>query len=167
MDPFLTYAERRDLRERAWRTFYSRGDNGDAHDNKQLITEILELRAERAILLGFATHAHWRTADSMAKAPENALDLLLKVWPAAVAREREEVINMQAIADAEGAGITIAAWDYRFYADKVRKATFDLEMNEVKPYSSAREPSRGDVLGGRAALRISICGSVRSAGCTS
>jgi peptidyl-dipeptidase Dcp len=134
MDPFLTYADRRDLREKVWRTYYSRGDNDDAHDNKVIITEILALRAERAKLLGYATHAHWRVADSMAKTPENAMDLLMQVWPAAVAREREEVADMQAIGDREGARIKIAPWDYRYYAEKVRKAKYDLDMNEVKPY---------------------------------
>jgi peptidyl-dipeptidase Dcp len=134
MDPFLTYADRRDLREKVWRTYYSRGDNGDAHDNKKIITEILAFRAERAKLLGYPTHAHWRVADSMAKTPEAAMDLMMRVWPAAVAREHEEVADMQAIADREHAGIKIAAWDYRYYAEKVRKAKYDLDMNEVKPY---------------------------------
>jgi peptidyl-dipeptidase Dcp len=134
MDPFLTYSDRRDLREKVWRTYYSRGDNGDAHDNKKIITEILSLRAERAKLLGYPTHAHWRVADSMAKTPENAMSLMMQVWPAAVAREHEEVADMQKIADAERAGIKIAAWDYRYYAEKVRKARYDIEMNEVKPY---------------------------------
>ncbi len=134
MDPFLTYSDRRDLREKVWRTYYSRGDNGDAHDNKKIITEILSLRAERAKLLGYPTHAHWRVADSMAKTPENAMSLMMQVWPAAVAREHEEVADMQKIADAEQAGIKIAAWDYRYYAEKVRKARYDIEMNEVKPY---------------------------------
>lgn len=134
MDPFLTYADRRDLREKVWRTYYSRGDNGGVHDNKKIITEILALRAERAKLLGFPTHAHWRVADSMARTPEAAMDLMMRVWPAAVAREHEEVADMQAIADREHAGIKIAGWDYRYYAEKVRKAKYDLEMNEVKPY---------------------------------
>jgi peptidyl-dipeptidase Dcp len=134
MDPFLTYADRRDLREKVWRTYYSRGDNGDVHDNKKIITEILALRAERAKLLGYPTHAHWRVADSMAKTPEAAMDLMMRVWPAAVAREHEEVADMQAIAEREHAGIKIAGWDYRYYAEKVRKAKYDLEMNEVKPY---------------------------------
>jgi peptidyl-dipeptidase Dcp len=134
MDPFLTYSQRRDLREIVWRTYYGRGDNGDAHDNKKIISEILSLRAERANLLGFATHAHWRLSNSMAKTPEAAMDLMMKVWPAALAREHEEVADMQAIADREGAGVQIAAWDYRYYAEKVRKAKYDLEMNEVKPY---------------------------------
>jgi peptidyl-dipeptidase Dcp len=136
MDPFLTYADRRDLRERVWRAYYSRGDNNDAHDNKRIITEILALRARRAKLLGYATHAHWRVADSMAKTPEAAMRLMMQVWPAAVAREHEEVADMQAVADREqgGAGMKIEGWDYRYYAEKVRKAKYDLDMNEVKPY---------------------------------
>ena len=134
MDPFLTYAERRDLRERVWRTYYSRGDNGDAHDNKKIIEEILVLRGERAKLLGYATHAHWRVADSMAKTPEAAMSLMMQVWPAAVARVHEELADMQAVADREHPGIRIAGWDYRYYAEKVRKAKYDLDMNEVKPY---------------------------------
>jgi peptidyl-dipeptidase Dcp len=143
MDPFLTYSERRDLREKVWRTYYSRGDNGNAHDNKNLITEILSLRAERAKLLGYPTHAHWRVADSMAKTPEAAMSLMMQVWPAALIREREEVADMQAIADREQAGIKIAAWDYRFYAEKVRKAKYDLDMSEVKPYLQLEKLRQG------------------------
>ena len=134
MDPFLTYAERRDLREKVWRTYYSRGDNGDAHDNKKIIAEILVLRAQRARLLGYPTHAHWRVADSMAKTPEAAMSLMMQVWPTAVARVHEEVADMQAIAEREHPGIKFAAWDYRYYAEKVRKAKYDLDMNEVKSY---------------------------------
>jgi peptidyl-dipeptidase Dcp len=134
MDPFLTYAERRDLREKVWRTYYSRGDNGNAYDNKKIIAEILALRAARATLLGYPTHAHWRVADSMAKTPEAAMNLMMQVWPAAVAREHEEVADMQAIADRERAGFRIAPWDYRYYAEKVRRAKYALDMNEVKPY---------------------------------
>jgi peptidyl-dipeptidase Dcp len=134
VDPFLTYSERRDLREKVWRTFVSRGDNGDARDNNKTITEILALRAERAKLLGYATHAHWRLEASMAGTPERAMGLLEAVWKPAVARVREEVVDMQAIADKEGAKLTIEPWDYRFYAEKVRKAKYDLDENEVKPY---------------------------------
>jgi peptidyl-dipeptidase Dcp len=133
MDPFLTYAERRDLRETVWRSYYSRGANGDAHDNKTIIREILELRGERARLLGHPTHAHWRLEDSMAGHPDRALELLMRIWPAAVARVRQEVRDMQRIADVES-GIKIEPWDYRYYAEKVRKLKFDLDMNEVKPY---------------------------------
>ncbi len=134
MDPFLTYSTRRDLREKVWRTFYSRGDNGDAHDNNGIIKQILKLRAERAKLLGFPTHAHWRVADAMAKTPENAMGLMMRVWPSAIGRVRQEVAEMQAIADAEKAGVKIEPWDYRYYAEKVRAAKYDLDMNEVKAY---------------------------------
>ena len=134
MDPFLTYADNRELREKVWKNYYSRGDNGDAHDNNAIISEILKLRAVRAELLGYATHAHWRLEPQMAKTPDAAMELMLSVWPKAVARVKEEVADMQAIADAENAGITIEPWDYRYYAEKVRKAKYDLDFNEVKPY---------------------------------
>jgi peptidyl-dipeptidase Dcp len=134
MDPFLTYSDRRELREKAWRLFINRGDNGDAHDNNAIITEILQLRAERAKLLGYATHAHWRLENTMAKTPERALELMEAVWKPAVARVHEEVADMQALAAKEGANIKIEPWDYRYYAEKVRKARYDLDQNEVKQY---------------------------------
>lgn len=134
IDPFLTYSERRDLREKAWYMFINRGDNGDKHDNNAIITEILQLRAERAKLLGFPTHAHWRLENAMAKTPERAMELMEAVWKPAVARVHEEVADMQALADKEGAKIKIEPWDYRYYAEKVRKARYDLDQNEVKPY---------------------------------
>ncbi|TWT91770.1 M3 family metallopeptidase [Stieleria varia] len=134
MDPFLTYADNRGLREKVWRNYYSRGDNGDEHDNNAIITEILSLRLQRAKLLGYPTHAHWRLEDTMAKKPEPTMDLMLKVWPKAVARVHEEVADMQRIADAEGVKITIEPWDYRYHAEKVRKDKYDLDFNEVKPY---------------------------------
>ena len=134
MDPFLTYAENRALREKVWRNYYNRGDNGDQFDNNKIISEILKLRAARAKLLGYETHAHWRMEPTMAKKPETAMDLMMKVWPKALARVGEEVADMQAVADSENAGITIEPWDYRYYAEKVRKAKYDLDFNEVKPY---------------------------------
>jgi peptidyl-dipeptidase Dcp len=134
VEPFLSYAARRDLRERVFRSFTSRGDHGDDRDNKPIVAEILRLRRERARLLGYETHAHWRLEDSMAKTPDRAMTLMEAVWPAAVARAAEEVRDMQAIADAEGARITIEPWDYRYYAEKVRKARYDIDENEVKPY---------------------------------
>jgi peptidyl-dipeptidase Dcp len=134
VEPFLTYSDRRDLRERAWRMFVSRGDNGGPTDNKAIITEILQLRAERAKLLGYETHAHWRLENAMAKDPRRAMELMEAVWTPAVARVREEVADMQAIADKEGAGIRIEPWDYRYYAEKVRKARYDLDETEITPY---------------------------------
>jgi peptidyl-dipeptidase Dcp len=139
VEPFLEFSSRRDLREKVWRTFVSRGDNGDAHDNGATITEILALRAERAKLLGYPTHAHWRVEDSMAKTPERAMHLMEAVWIPAVARVREEVADMQAIADRESADsgqptFRIEPWDYRYYAEKVRLEKYALDANEVKPY---------------------------------
>ncbi len=134
IDPFLTYSTRRDLREKAWKMFVNRGDNGDARDNNGIIPQILKLRAERAKLLGFKTHAHWRLDNTMAKTPENALKLMEGVWPAAIARVKKEVADMQALADKEGAKIKIEPWDYRFYMEKVRKDRYDLDQNEVSKY---------------------------------
>ncbi len=143
MAPVLTNATDRKLREQVWRTYYSRGDNGDETDNNEIITRILKLRAERAILLGYETHAHWRLEPQMAKNPENAMNLMLKVWPKAVARVKEEVADMQAVANKEGANITIEPWDYRFYAEKVRKEKFDLDFNLVKPYMQLEKLREG------------------------
>jgi peptidyl-dipeptidase Dcp len=134
MDPFLTFSDRRDLREKAFNLFVNRGDNGGEHDNNEIITQILLLRAERAKLLGYPTHAHWRLENAMAKTPERAVELMKAVWPAAIGRVREEVADMQALAKKEGANITIEPWDYRYYAEKVRKARYDLDQNETKPY---------------------------------
>lgn len=134
VEPFLTYSTRRDLREKVWQVFVNRGDNGDVRDNNAIIGQILQLRAERARLLGFETHAHWRLENSMARTPERAMQLMEAVWTPAVARVREEVADMQKIADAEGARIKIEPWDYRHYAEKVRKAKYDLDTNELKPY---------------------------------
>jgi len=134
IDPFLTYATQRELREKVWRTFYSRGDNGDAHDNNALIAQILQLRYERSRLLGYDNYAAWRLQDRMAKTPEAAFALLEAVWPAAIARVKEEVADMQKIADSEGAGITIEAWDYRYYAEKVRTQRYAYDSEAVKKY---------------------------------
>ena len=134
VDPFLTYSERRDLREKVWKMFVNRGDNADKNDNNATIAQILQLRAERAKLLGFPTHAHYRLENAMAKTPERAMELMEAVWPAAIARVAEEVADMQALANKEGAKITIEPWDYRFYAEKVRKAKYDLDQDEVKQY---------------------------------
>jgi len=134
MDPFLTFSDERDLREQVWRTYYNRGDNGDEHDNNAIIAEILALRNERVQLLGYENYATWRLEDRMAKDPAGAFGLLEAIWPAALARVEEEVADMQAIADAEGAGITIEPWDYRYYAEKVRQAKYELDSDEVKQY---------------------------------
>jgi peptidyl-dipeptidase Dcp len=134
MDPFLTYSTERELRQEVWTNYYSRGDNGDEYDNNELIAEILKLRRERVELLGYANFAEWRLQDRMAKTPENAINLMEAVWPAAIARVAEEVTDMQAVADKNGDNITIEPWDYRFYAENVRKEKYDLDSDEVKQY---------------------------------
>ena len=134
MEPFLTYSTRRDLREKGWRMWIMRGDNPGAHDNKPVIAEIMQLRAQKATLLGYPSYAHWKTVDNMAKTPDAAMALMMNVWPAAKARAQQEVADMQAVVDAEHGGFQIEPWDYRYYAEKVRKAKYDLDQNEVKQY---------------------------------
>ena len=143
MEPFLTNSSRRDLRETGWRMWIRRGDNGGAHDNNAICSEILVLRAKRAKLLGYPTHAHWRLENAMAKTPENAMALIMQVWPKAVARVRQEVADMQAVADAEGAKLSIEPWDYRYYAEKVRKAKYDLNDEEITPYLQMQKIREG------------------------
>ncbi|MEE2565682.1 M3 family metallopeptidase [Hyphobacterium sp. Y6023] len=134
MDPFLTFSDERDLREQVWRTYYNRGDNADEWDNNAIIMDILRLRDERVELLGYDNYAQWRLENRMAGTPERAMALMEGVWEAAVARIHEEVADMQAVADAEGADITIEPWDYRYYAEKVRADRYDLDSQEVSQY---------------------------------
>ena len=138
MDPFLTFADDRALREQVWRRYYARGDMGNANDNKAVIAEILRLRHERVQLLGHPNYATWRLQDRMAQTPERALALMEALWRPAVARVREEVADMQRLADKtpgkDGKPIKIEPWDYRYYAEKVRKERYDLDSDEVKQY---------------------------------
>ncbi|MBL4940289.1 MAG: M3 family metallopeptidase [Colwellia sp.] len=134
MDPFLTYSTERKLRQQVWNTYYNRGGNGDEFDNNAIIGEILQLRHERVVLLGYKNYASWRLEDRMAKAPENAIKLMEGVWPAAIARVDEEVADMLAIGKAQDSIEKIEPWDYRFYAEKVRKDKYNLDSDEVKQY---------------------------------
>lgn len=133
-EPFLTYADDRSAREAAFKMWTMRGDNGGATDNNALVTEILKLRAAQAKLIGYPTFAHWVLADRMAKTPENALALSMQAWKPAVEQVRKDVAVMQAVVDDQKGGFKIAPWDYRYYAEKVRKAKYDLDLNDVKPY---------------------------------
>ncbi|PHR84591.1 MAG: peptidase M3 [Colwellia sp.] len=134
MDPFLTYSTERTLRKRVWNTYYNRGDNGDEFDNNVVIAEILQLRHERVGLLGYKNYASWRLEDRMAKTAEHAIALMEKVWPAAIARVEEEVADMLAIGKAQDGIKKIEAWDYRFYAEKVRQDKYSFDSDEVKQY---------------------------------
>jgi len=134
MNPFLTYSTEREIRKQVWTNYYSRGDNGDEYDNNELIAKILQLRKQKAETLGYKNYADWRLQDRMAKTPENAIGLMEAVWPAAIARVIEEVEDMQEVANSTKDDITIEAWDYRFYAEKVRIKKYDLNSDEVKQY---------------------------------
>ncbi|MBU2380690.1 MAG: M3 family metallopeptidase [Alphaproteobacteria bacterium] len=129
VDPFLTFADDRALREQVWRKFVNRGDNGDRNDTNATIAEIVRLRDQRATLLGYGNHAEWRMQDTMAKTPAAALSLMNRVWEPAKARVVEEVADMRAIS-----GYDIEPWDYLYFAEKVRKAKYDLDQNQLKPY---------------------------------
>ena len=135
VEPFLQLSSNRALRERAFRGWAARGDNGDAEDNNAIAGEMVALRTERAKLLGYDSHAHFILADTMAKTPENALGLLRRVWEpalAAVARDRDAYL---ALARSQGfTGERLEPWDWRYYAEQKRQAQFDLNEEEVKPY---------------------------------
>jgi peptidyl-dipeptidase Dcp len=133
VEPILTFADNRDLRRRVFTAFTNRGDNANANDNNGLIAKIVKLRAGRAKLLGYPTHAHWRMQDTMAKSPDRAMDLMMRVWPAAVKRVNEEVADQLKIARKDGIR-EIEPWDYRYYQEKVRKQRFNLSEDEIKPY---------------------------------
>ncbi len=139
VDPILTFADNRALREKVWRAFVNRGDNQGANDTNATIAQIVKLRADRAKLLGFGSHADWRMQDTMAKSPAKAMELMMRVWPAAKARVAEEVRDMQALANksganASGAKLTIEPWDYRYYMEKVRQQRYDLSQDDLKPH---------------------------------
>ncbi len=138
VDPYLSFGTDRGQRETVWKKFIGRGDNGDANDTNAVIAEIVKLRAQRARLLGFANHAEWRMQDTMAKTPAAAMNLMERVWAPAKARVTEEVADMRQIA-----GHDIQPWDYLFYAEKVRKAKYDLDQNELKPYFELNAVRRG------------------------
>ncbi len=134
MEPFLTHVTNRALREKAFRMWTTRGDTGNKYDNNAAATEILQHRQERSQSLGYPTYAHWQLADTMAGEPDAAMELLMNLWKPAVARVREEVADMQRIVDAEGGTFKIEPWDYRYYAEKVRKEKYDLDLAALAPY---------------------------------
>jgi peptidyl-dipeptidase Dcp len=135
-EPFLQFAERRDLREKVFRAFVSRGDNGGPTDNKAIIAEMVQLRAERAKLLGYADFAHYRLDDAMAKTPAAVRDLLEAVWDRAQAKSLADRDDMQALVQQEGANFVLAAWDWRYYADKLRQRRCNVDEAAIKPYLS-------------------------------
>jgi peptidyl-dipeptidase Dcp len=133
-DPFLQFSARRDLREKIFRAWVARGDGGGATDNKAIIAEMVVLRAERARLLGYPTFAHYRLDDAMAKTPEAVRALLDRVWAPARQHAMEDRDALQSLVQAEGGNFALAPWDWRYYAEKLRKARCDIDEATVKPY---------------------------------
>ena len=136
MYPFLTESTRRDLREILYKSYVMRGDNNNETDNKQIAAKIAKLRAERAKIMGYKTHAHFVLEENMLKTPNEVYELLIKLWEPAVKRAKAEVADMQAVADAEGQNFEIAAWDWWHYSEKVRKEKYNLDESAIKPYLS-------------------------------
>jgi peptidyl-dipeptidase Dcp len=132
--PFLTFSERRDLRETAFSAWTSRGANDGDSDNRKLAVEILKLRAEQATMHGYASFADYALVDRMAKTPQAARDLLMKAWVPAKAKMAQDGVALDAMRMSQGSNEPLAKWDWRFYAEKVRKARFDLDDAEVRPY---------------------------------
>jgi peptidyl-dipeptidase Dcp len=136
VEPFLQFAQRRDLREKVFRAFVSRGDNGGATDNNAVIAEMVQLRAERAGLLGYDDFAHYRLDDAMAKTPDAVRHLLDTVWSPARARAEADRDALQALVQEEGGNFKLAPWDWRYYAEKLRQRRCDVEEAAIKPYLS-------------------------------
>src|SRR4051812_19957828 len=134
VEPFLQFSSRRDLREKAFRAWIARGDKGDKTDNKAIIAETMALRTERARLLGYPTFAHYRLDDAMAKTPEAVRGLLEKVWKPARKAALADRDALQELVAEEGGNFKVAAWDWRYYAEKLRARRCDFEESEVKPY---------------------------------
>ena len=134
VEPFLKFSTRRDLRERAFNGWANRGDNNNQYDNKAIVSEIVQLRSQRANLLGYKHHSDYVLSNTMAESPEAAMSLLLKVWEAAVEKAEQEREWIKEFMAAEQADFELAAWDWRYYAEKVRKQKFDLDQSEVSQY---------------------------------
>ncbi len=134
IEPFLQFSARRDLREKAFLAWASRGEHEGLTDNRAIAAEMVQLRAEQARLLGFETFAHYRLDDTMAKTPQAVQALLQSVWKPGLALARREEEALQEIAAGEGGNFKIAAWDWRYYAEKLRKRRYDFDEAAIKPY---------------------------------
>lgn len=132
--PFLQYADNRDLREKLYKAMYTRGDNDNEFDNKKNINKIVNLRIEKANMLGFATHADFVMEERMAKTPENVYKLLNEVWDYALPQAKKEATELQAIADKDGADFKLQSWDWFYYTEKLREEKYALNEAELKPY---------------------------------
>ncbi|MFZ5942287.1 MAG: M3 family metallopeptidase [Bacteroidota bacterium] len=134
--PFVTYSDRRELREKLYKAMYMRADNDNANDNKAIIDEIVNLRLEQAQLLGYDSHAAYQLEERMAKNPENVYALLMKLWDPALKIAKKEAAEMQKMIDRDGGNFRLESWDWWYYAEKVRKEKYDLDEEQLRPYFS-------------------------------
>jgi peptidyl-dipeptidase Dcp len=143
MLPFLQYAKNRELREQLYRGYFMRCDNGNSSDNKEIIKKIVQLRDEKAKLMGYPNFASFVISENMAQTPENVDAFLQKLWIPAIKRAKNELQEMQSIIDREGGKFKLQSWDWWFYAEKLRKAKYDLDESEIKPYFSLDNVQKG------------------------
>jgi len=143
MLPFLQYAKNRKLREKLYRGYFMRGDNGNSSDNKKIISEIVQLRDEKAKLMGYPNFAAFVITENMAKTPETVDAFLQKLWVPALSKAKSELKEMQSIVDKEGGHFKLQSWDWWFYAEKLRKAKYDLDESEIKPYFKLENVQNG------------------------
>ena len=134
MYPFLTYSERRDLREKLYTGYIMRGDNNNEYDNKNITSRIASLRVEKANILGFATHAQYVLDNTMAKTPDAVYELLDQLWEPALSRAKDELQELQKFVNDEGQNFKIASWDWWYYSEKVRKEKYNLDEEEIKKF---------------------------------
>jgi peptidyl-dipeptidase Dcp len=143
MIPFLQYSDRRNLREQLYQAYINRGNHDDELDNKATLAEMAKLRAQRAKLLGYQTHAHYVLEENMAKVPENVYKRLEEIWNPALQRAKEEVVEMQALINRENGNFPVASWDWWYYAEKVKKAKYDLDEEMLRPYFKLENVRQG------------------------
>jgi len=141
--PFLMFSEKRELREKMWKGYTHRGDNNNANDNKKIVAKIAALRAQKAQLLGYESHAHFVLERNTAKNPENVYQLLNKIWPAGLSQAKQEMADMQALVDSQGGGYKVEGWDWRYLSEKIRKQRYDLDEEQTKPYFSLEDTLKG------------------------